>query len=182
MINRVHFFDVVSRLLYKGVIPPHAQDGLVDFIAYWDRNPQPDLRWFSYILATAFHETARTFQPIKEFGLGKGHPYGVPDKETNQTYFGRGLIQLTWKANYQRFGELLGIDLVHHPDIALQPDAALQITFTGMEKGLFTGKKLSNYFNETTDDWFNARKIINGLDKAALIAEYGKHFLEALTE
>ena len=41
-----------------------------------------------------------------------------------------------------------------------------------MMEGWFTGKKLTNYFNGTTEDWFNARKIINVTDKADLIKDY----------
>jgi len=42
-------------------------------------------------------------------------------------YRGRGLIQLTGKANYEKFGKLLGIDLVENPDLANDPDVAAQI-------------------------------------------------------
>ena len=35
-------------------------------------------------------------------------------------------------------------------------------------QGVFTGKKFGDYFNKTTEDWVNARRIINGLDKANL--------------
>jgi putative chitinase len=42
-------------------------------------------------------------------------------------YRGRGLIQLTGKANYEKFGKLLGIDLVENPDLANDPDVAAKI-------------------------------------------------------
>jgi putative chitinase len=53
--------------------------------------------------------------------------------------------------------------------------------FAGMTKGLFTSKSLGNYFNKTTDDWVNARRIINGLDKAQEIAVYGHNFYSAIS-
>jgi putative chitinase len=59
---------------------------------------------------------------------------------------------------------------------------AIKIMFYGMTKGTFTGKMLSDYFNEETEDWVNARKIINGLDKAELIAGYAKDFYIGLTK
>ena len=40
---------------------------------------------------------------------------------------GRGLIQLTGRANYQRYGTLLGIDLVDSPDTAADPVISLKI-------------------------------------------------------
>lgn len=93
---------------------------------------------------------------------------------------GRGYVQVTGRANYQWSKELTGTDLISSPDLIKDPAIAVKVTFEGMLKGKFTGKKLSDYFNGTTEDWVNARKIINALDKAALIAGYGKKFYEAL--
>lgn len=39
---------------------------------------------------------------------------------------GRGPIQLTGRANYQRFGDLLGIDLVGQPELAARPEVAFK--------------------------------------------------------
>jgi putative chitinase len=90
-------------------------------------------------------------------------------------------VQLTWERNYKTMTDLLGVDFVNHPDLALELDNATNIMFMGMIKGLFTGKSLANYFNQTTDDWVNARKIINGLDKAQAIAMYGHNFYSAIS-
>ena len=140
-----------------------------------------DLRWLAYMFATVFHETAQTMQPIEEFGRGRGRAYGRPDPVTGQTYYGRGYVQLTWKANYQTMGNLLGHDLVNHPELALRADVAAAIMFEGMTtslslRGDFTGKSLEDYFNDRTTDWVNARRIINGTDKASTIAGYAKQF------
>jgi putative chitinase len=135
-----------------------------------------DLRWLAYMLATVYHETARTFQPIEEIGKGRGRPYGTPDPTTGQIYYGRGFVQLTWKRNYQRFGELLGLDLIDDPGLALGESTAYKIMSIGMVRGLFTGKKLSDYINSQKRDYVNARRIINELDKAELIAGYAKNF------
>ena len=50
-----------------------------------------------------------------------------------------------------------------------------------METGLFTSKKFGDYFSTTKEDWVNARKIINGLDRAPQIADYGKRFYGAIS-
>jgi hypothetical protein len=108
----------------------------------------------------------------------RGYKYA---KEVNgHVYYGRGLVQLTWDYNYERMEQILGVDLVSNPDLALQPDIASKIMFEGMQRGTFTGKKLSNYFGSTTTDWRNARRIINGTDRAEEIAAYGEAFYEAL--
>ena len=82
-------------------------------------------------------------------------------------YYGRGYVQLTWKDNYAKFGSLLGIDLVNNPDLALNPTSAGKIICIGMAKGMFTCVGLSDYFGPSKDDLTNARRIFNGLDKAA---------------
>lgn len=124
-------------------------------------------------------------QPIAEYGKGKNKPYGKPDSQTGHAYYGRGYVQLTWKANYAKMGKLLNLDLVSFPDKAMNPETAIQILFEGMTTGKsfagdFTGRHLGNYFNKNTEDWVNARKIINGLDKAHKIAKESKQFYEAI--
>ena len=77
--------------------------------------------------------------------------------------------------------DLLNVDLVNHPDLALELDNATNIMFIGMIKGLFTGKSLGDYFNQTVEDPVNARKIINGLDKAQAIAVYWHNFYSSIS-
>lgn len=121
-----------------------------------------------YVLATVEHETAGTFRPVKEaFWLKEGW------RKRNLSYYpyyGRGFVQITLEANYAKFGELLKIDLVASPDLALEFDNALFILVYGMKEGLFTGKKLSDYFNKYGSNFIGARKIVNGKDRAKKIA------------
>ena len=46
--------------------------------------------------------------------------------------------------------------------------------------GDFTGKALCDYFNDFANDPVGARMIVNGTDKAQLIAGYHTEFLEAV--
>jgi hypothetical protein len=48
--------------------------------------------------------------------------------------------------------------------------------YIGMAEGWFTGKKLGNYITLDKSDFANARRIINGTDKASLIAGYARHY------
>lgn len=158
-------------------------------LAVWEfRSMQPeaptDARWLAYMLSTSFHETAQHMWPIEEYGKGEGHSYGEPDPETGQTYYGRGFVQLTWRDNYARATDILGLegdrDIEQHADRALDCLIATRVMFQGMQDGWFTGKKLGNYFNDKADDPVNARQIINGNDQDDLIAGYHEKFLDAL--
>lgn len=192
MINRPKFFSAIKPKLFKKLTVSQVE-GMEFTITEWESRPELiDLRWLAYMLATKYWETDKTMQPIEEYGKGKGRPYGSRIKRSgvhynlpNKLYYGRGDVQLTWYENYELMGRLLGVDLLNHPESALMPPIAAKIMFEGMLKGAssfgdFTGKCLEMYFNATTDDPVNARKIINGLDQAKKISEIHKVFLIAL--
>jgi len=181
-LNRNFFFAQVRRTLFSGNLRQSQVDGLNAILDGWEaKYADADDRWLAYALATTYHETDQTMQPIEEYGKGRGLPYGKSDPETGQVYYGRGFVQLTWKKNYQTMSDLLNVDFVNHPELTLDLDNATNILFIGMTKGLFTGKSLGNYFNGSTDDWVNARRIINGVDKAQAIAMYGHNFYSAIS-
>ena len=113
------------------------------------RRAVDDDRWLAYALATTYHETDQHMQPIEEYGKGRGLPYGKVDPTTGQVYYGRGFVQLTWARNYKTMADLLGVDFLNHPALALELDNATKIMFAGMTKGLFTSKSLGSYFNKT---------------------------------
>lgn len=181
MIDRKIFFDSIRESLFH-VLSEKQVDGCNDLLDEWEgERLSDDTRWLAYVLATAYHETAHTMQPIEEYGRGKGRAYGVPDTNTALSYYGRGFCQLTWKANYRVAGDYCGLDLVSHPELALEPHIAAKVICEGMEQGWFTGKKLSDYFNDNRDDPVGARHIINGNDRADLVASYYRCFANALT-
>ena len=70
--------------------------------------------------------------------------------------------------------------LIEKPELALDKKVAAFVMFEGMLRGTFTGKKLSDYFTSKSTDWLNARRIINGTDKAAEIATIAKLFFADL--
>lgn len=149
-----------------------------------------DKRQVAYVLATAFHESR--LKPVIEIGLGLNKDYGkklkmgggpgkrIPYITPDKLFYGRGFVQLTWFENYQHFANILGIDLLNRPEMALQPDYAAEIIAIGMQKGMFTGVALDRYFNADRTDPVNARKIVNGLDKAELITGYYTKILNSL--
>lgn len=157
-----------------------------------------NVKHFAYMLATLKHETANTFHPITELGSASYFNRYDPilaDTATRRAtakangnlargdgykYRGRGYVQITWKNNYKKLGDALGYDLVDLPDEALNPVVAYKIMSYGMRRGVFTGKKLSDYLTDIATDYVNARRIINGLDRADTIAGYAEKFEKIL--
>lgn len=132
----------------------------------------------AYVLATAFWETARTMEPVKE-------AYWLSEdwRKRNLRYYpwyGRGFVQLTWRENYVRAGSKLGHDFTTDPEKVMEPDISAAILVVGMVEGWFTGKKLSDYINATRTDYVGARWIVNGTDKAKAIAEIAREYEAAL--
>ena len=181
-INRTFLFDYARGVLFDGKVAQGQVDGINRLLDRWERaHAQADDRWLAYILATVHHETDRKFEPIEEYGKGRKLPYGQPDVLTRQTYYGRGYCQLTWKENYLKFGNHIGQDLCANPALALDPQYALPILFDGMIQGLYTGKKLGDYIAGHRCDWVNARRIVNGLDKANLIAGHAIKYYASIS-
>ena len=177
--DRNLFFDAVRSPVFHGLADAQVV-GCEAILAEAEHRQITDLRFVAYMLATTFWETARTMQPVREIGQGRGHAYGIADPVTHQVYYGRGLVQLTWKTNYAKMSAVCGVDLVADPDRALQLDVAVKILFEGMLRGLFTGKKLGDAFNADLTDWVGARRIINGTDQAHTIAVVAQQFSTAL--
>ena len=178
------FFDLYKKEYGKLTQPKVS--GIENLLIYVERDAEvTDVRWAAYMFATTKHECADRWQPIEEFGKGASRPYGKKVKVVGAdgktyliAYYGRGYVQLTWKDNYDKMSKALGLgdDLLIHPERVMEPEIAYNIMSYGMRKGSFTGKKLADYINGTTCDYKSARKIINGLDKWALIKDYADKF------
>lgn len=166
--NRTTFFAYVRRAPFGGRLTQAQVEGMNKILDEWGSRALTDDRWLAYILATTFHETAGKMQPIREMG---GEAY--LKKKPYYPWVGEGLVQVTWEANHRKFG-------ASKPGQLLTWPIALRAIFDGMTKGMFTGKKLADYFSPTADDPVNARRIVNGTDKAKLIAGYHKNFLDAI--
>ncbi|HEY5514275.1 MAG TPA: glycoside hydrolase family 19 protein [Geomonas sp.] len=163
-----------------GTLTEPSQSGLCSLLDFLEADVNiTDPRHAAYMLATALHETAKTYRPIAEYGKGSGRKYGTP-AANGKVFYGRGYVQLTWAENYQAMGQALGVDLYCNPDLAMQPDVSYQIMSRGMRKGSFTGVSLSRFIAGEKCDFKGARKIINGTDCDERIAGYAVKILEAL--
>ena len=63
-----------------------------------------------------------------------------------------------------------------YPLRALEPDIAYTVMSYGSFNGIFTSRKLGNYIKVGLTDYYNARRVINGTDKASLIKGYAQKF------
>ena len=89
---------------------------------------------------------------------------GNTEAGDGRRFKGRGPIQITGRANYRRFGDLLGLNLVDNPDSAALPDVAFRVA------GLFWSKKgLNELADRVTPEAFKeiTRRINGGFNGLA---------------
>lgn len=193
------FFAYARRAPFGGRLSQGQIDGMNIIFDQWNYFKIADRRLLAYTLASVFHETGGRMLPVRETfaksddaaiaALEKAWkagrlgsvktPYWRKDKN-GKSWFGRGDIQITHERNYAKLGKRLGVDLVGNPSLALDPVISAKIAIVGMLEGLFSGKKLVDYFTASKDDPIGARYVVNGTDKAKLITGYYKNFLDAL--
>ncbi len=208
VVDKARFYRAIRKYysVYERVGNHYA--GTDSILDQWnDDQRMKDDRWLAYILATAYHETAFRMFPVRETLASSdesainrlenfyqrrgatGPVYWRPVEETGRAYFGRGYVQLTWDWNYKRADKRFGIanetrnpqSYYWNPDLALDPESSIRITYDGMIYGWYTGHCLLRHIQPNRRaDYGQARRVINGIDKASKIAEHADHFMEAL--
>jgi putative chitinase len=172
------FFDKVKA--HFGSLSQSQVDGINILLA---ATSKLTIKHRAYVLATAWHETATTMQPIHERGNSTYFQKYEFRKSLGNTlkgdgfkFRGRGYVQITGRANYAKASKYCGADLVANPDLALDQEIAAKIILSGMSEGWFTGKKMADF-----DNYEAMRRVVNGTDKAALIARHAVAFENALS-
>lgn len=178
------FFADVRKSVFGGKLKQEQVDGLNKIVRYGVDNgySRPDL---AYVLASAYWETAGWMQPIREGAARSGPTYtdaqarravaGLYSKglirwnyakpnAAGQSFYGRGLIQITHEENYAKMIPVTGVDLVCNPDQALEWVNALPILFIGMRDGMFRKQSLADVPDVMASPAFTAahRGIVNG--------------------
>jgi len=210
MIDRRVFFDAVRARPFGGRLTSDQVDGISVLLDVFEQHwkGRISLPQLAYCLGTAFHETARAMQPVIEtrqpgeagnpsvdvaisrldraYAAGRlagvTSAYWRKDRD-GKSWLGRGQVQLTHKENYEQMGRVIGVDLVTHPDRALEPLTGAHVLYAGMMGGLFRkGHALGRYVNGAARDFTGARQSVNGDMKrnGALIAAHAEDFLDAL--
>ncbi len=203
-VNWKRFFDCVRKQGWWSGLTQSQVDGMklliskaVTFFAEKGHTEEEIEKFTAYVLATVHHETGGRFEPVRE-GFASSdeqamkavrrlkrrgiisYDYSRPKGPYKKSYFGRGYVQLTHYTNYRKMGRKLGIPLDAKPELALDPETSADITILGMYHGVFTGVGLPKYLSGGRRDFVQARRIVNGLDKAGYIAGYAKKYWNCL--
>lgn len=210
--DRAVFFSCLRAAggFFGGALIPAQVQGIEAILDAWEAIGDGDKCKLAYVLATAYHETDHTFEPVEErlnySALGLQKAFGryfsavdaqryarKPEAIANRAYASRNgngneASGDGWRYCGRGFVQITGRDNYAAYNIAATPDRALDmalaahIIVNGMVRGRFTGKSLRDYFTATgTPDWRNARRIVNGLDLADDIAAYAEVFAAALS-
>jgi predicted chitinase len=176
------FFASVRNALYGGAMNQTQVDSLNAIGSAWEKYGDGDARKLAYILATAHHETG-AFKYMREIwgpSAAQQRYEGRADLGNVQPgdgkkFMGRGFVQLTGRRNYQDWSKRTGLDLIKEPQLVQKPAVAARILVQGSMLGTFTGKELGDFAT-----FKDMRRVINGTDRADMIAGYASKFLAAL--
>lgn len=126
---------------------------------------------------TALVEKRSDASAERKYGAGTrvGKVLGNTQPGDGAKYKGRGIIQLTGRFNYRKFGNMLGIDLENNPDLAADPQIAIKIAAAfwqdkGLnelaDKGNFKEitRRINGGYNGLADRQRRLRKIKGKLD------------------
>jgi hypothetical protein len=205
--DRPTFYNEVRKTLFNGALTQAQVAGTDAILDVWNSTPHyTNTPFLAYVLATAYHETGRSMQPVIETqrandlnrpsvdtairrldtayatGKLKGVKRTYWRKDANgRSWLGRGHTQVTHEENYARVQALSKFPIHDNPDLMFDLKTSASIHVMGMLNGWWTGKKLSDYQTARYGyDYEDARRIVNGTDKAREIAAYAKKFEEAI--
>jgi putative chitinase len=197
VVNREAFFTQVRSTVFHNRMSQDQVDNLNILLDTWEALlPNADPRWIANSMAQNYQETGGRMAPVRETfaesdrqamdrlerAWRAGKLPWVRKPYWNDGWFGRGDIQLSHLPNYAKMEKRTGHPLVARPSLMLDPKISKEVMVIGMVEGLFTGRRLADYFNDTTDDPPNARRIVNGPDGTdAKVAALHRKFLKALS-
>ena len=182
------FFAAARSSLFGGSLSQRVVDRLNAIFDAFATYGDGDLNKLSYICATGHHESGRFVYDREIWGptaAQKGYEgradLGNTISGDGKRFMGRGFVcMITGRRNYADWSDRLGLDLINNPELAADPTYAARIGVDGMMLGTFTGKKLGDYINDQGCDYRSARRVVNGTDKAEMIAGYAEAYADAL--
>lgn len=204
--NRKAFFDALRAdpLIFTRGIRQNQVDGIENLLNVAEKYmPDMALDEISYNFATAYWETGQTMQPITELGAKSyfnkyepgtklGERLGNTQPGDGWKFRGEGHVQNTGRRNAafsskqlnKQFG--LHTDFEHRPDERGNPLYSALCLFFGNRQGWWTGKKLTDFLDgidesdrEDIQEFIKSRRVVNGIDKAEVIAQIAISFERA---
>jgi len=181
-------FPPVDQILNDVGVPstirPFAKRNLPLVLNQCLRDGVLDRGQIAYVFATAQHESlfGRLMMEMASGSAYEGRcsDLGNCSPGDGRRFKGRGFVQITGRRNYTKWSRILGIDLVGHPEKAAVPEIAAIILVRGMRDGIFTGLKLSDFIVAGRRDFFHARRIVNGEDRARDIQVIAQAYFHAI--
>lgn len=198
--QRPKFYTNVRSSLFSGKLSQDQVDGMEGILDAFATHGDGTNDTLAYALATAYHETGRKMTPVREtfansddqairrldnWAKKKGRTkniYWRRQSPYNETYFGRGHVQLTWKSNYEKSSTDAGVDLAKNPNAMLDPVISARVLIKGLLDGRWNGQGRGIRYYLDRGDLKNARRTVNVLDKWSAIAGYYQKFLNAIED
>jgi len=153
---------MITKEMIKA-IAPNSKDAIVNPLVLYLNKHMPRYGVTTYLrvahfLAQAAHESA-SFRTLEEYASGAAYEgrkdLGNVRRGDGRRYKGRGIFQLTGRANYRRIGEKIGVDLENNPTLAQSPEISV---LTALE--YWKSRNLSEYADKNSVSVITKR--ING--------------------
>jgi len=176
--------NILDRAQCPSEIRPLAKKNLPLVLNQCLDNGVIDRGQIAYVFATAEHEShfGRFMMELDDgWYLEDRKDLGNTEPGDGPRFKGRGFVQITGRRNYRIWSDKLGINLIDNPEKAALPEIAALILVRGMRDGSFTNVGLSDFIVGDRRDFFNARRIVNGLDRADDIAQIAESYFKAIT-
>lgn len=198
--DRSKLYASLRTSLFKGGVSQTQVTGIEGILDAFATHGDGKADTLAYALATAYHETGSRMVPVREgfatsdaaaraavskLAVRRGPKsavakYAKPTGPYGHVYYGRGQVQLTWIENYEASSADAGTDLVKNPDAMLDPVVSARVLIRGLLDGRWNGAKKGLRFYLDKGDAVGARRSVNVLDKAEVIAGYFRTFLAAI--
>lgn len=176
-INQDWFIPMLATFERFDISTPERQAGFIGQCQHESGNfkrVRENLNYSARALRSMFGRHRITDEECEKYGRTDDHPadkemiantiyggdwgaknLGNTELGDGWKYSGRGVIQLTGRANYQRLSDAVGIDFVDSPHLLEKPEYAI------LSAGWFWDSKGLNYYADD-QDWLTLTKRING--------------------
>jgi putative chitinase len=156
---------MITKEILKQIAPTANTKVITDLEKYFDKwlsksSINTQLR-VCHFLAQCGHESDH-FKTLEEYASGAAYEgrkdLGNTQPGDGKRFKGRGIIQLTGRANYTECSRDLGIDLVNNPEIGEDPEVSVRTAIWFWEK-----RNINRFADK--DDVFGVSKTINGINR-----------------